>query len=296
MKGKFSRLLVGLLVGLLVFSSVDFAYAEQGRPPGGRGGRRGIVLKGEVTAVDGAALTVQTVHRGEVTVQTGANTRFRALDGSERLLADVRVAATIVAKGRFTAQSTLAARIVVLIPPELADMVHGKITAIEGNTIAIEDTDGNATDVVTSDETQFRVQGQPDASIDDIEVGMRLGAVGQFDANGALSARRVIAGEPRAPRPRRLPKGGPIADGRVSEANGGEFALSYPDGATLTVTTDASTLVVERGEYGPTLGSLSDVSEGARILALGVPSEDGSLLAARVILVGFGRVLNSPSK
>ncbi len=294
MKGKSSRLLVGLLVGLLVFSSAGFAYAEQGRPPAGRGERRGAMLKGEVTAVDGAALSVQTEHRGEVTVQTNANTRFRTPDGEELSLADIQVGDTIGAKGRFTAENTLAARAVVLIPPELADTVRGKVTAIEGNTIAIEDKDGNATDVVTSAETQFRVRGQPDASIDDIEVGMLLSAAGQFDASRALIAKHIVAGEAREPRQRRLPKGGPVAGGQVSKANGDEFVLSYPDDSTLTVTTDASTLVVKRGENGPALGSLSDVSQGARILALGVPSEDGSSLAARVILVGFGRHAGDP--
>ncbi|MGH9203652.1 MAG: hypothetical protein ACRD2A_20695, partial [Vicinamibacterales bacterium] len=73
-----------------------------------------------------------------------------------------------------------------------------------------------------------------------------------------------------------------------AEVNGDGFVINYPDGSTLTVATDASTLVITRGEEGPALGSLSDVSEGARILAIGVPSEDGSSLAARVLMVGPG--------
>ena len=282
MKGKFSRLLVGLLVGLLAFSSVGFAYAE-------RGERRGVMLKGEVTAIDGATLSVQTERRGEVTVQTDANTRFRTPDGEALALADIQVGSVIAAKGRVASEKTLAARVVILIPAELADTARGKVTAIDGSTITVEDKDGNTTDVITSADTRFRVKGRADASLGDIEVGMILGAAGQFDADGALIAKQVMAGEPRQPRERSLPKGGPVAGGKIAEVNGDEFVLSYPDGSALTVTTDASTLVVKRGEDGPTLGTLSDVSQGARILALGVPSENGSSLAARVILVGLGK-------
>jgi len=315
MKGKFSRLWaacaraclplrgVGLLVGLLVFSSVGFAYAEQrsprpqgvgGQPPLGRGEWRGTLIEGEVTAIEGATLTVATQHRGEISVQTDADTKFRVRDNADFSLADIQVGDTIAAKGRFIDESTLAARVVMRAPAELADTAHGKVTAIEGDTITIEDKDGNVTHIVTSADTRFHLKGNPDASIEDIAVGMSLGAAGQFDANGALIAKRVMAGEPREPRRRESLKGGPLAGGKVAEVNGGAFAINYPDGSTLTVATDASTLVITRGEEGPALGSLSDVSEGAHILAIGVPSEDGSSFAARVIMVGFGKHAGGP--
>jgi hypothetical protein len=280
MKGKFSRLVVAVLVGVLAFSSFGFAYAEQGRPPVERGGRRGAMIKGEVIAIDGDVLTVETEQRGEITVQTDARTRYRAPNDDNASLADIQVGDTIAARGRFTDQGTLRARMVLIVPPELADDVRGKVTAIDGDTITIEDRDGDAVEIVTSADTKFHLRGKPDASLDDVEVGMLLGAAGEFDANGALIARQVVAGEPRQPL-----KGGPIAGGKVAEVNAGEIVLSYPDGSTLTVTTDASTLFITRGEGGPTLGSLSDVSAGARIVAMGVPSDDGGSLAARVIML-----------
>ena len=298
MKGKFGSLVVGLLAGLLVFSGVGFAYAEQrsprpqgvgGKPPLGRGERRGTLIEGEVTAIEGATLTVATQHRGEISVQTDADTKFRARDNADFSLADIQVGDTIAAKGRFIDESTLAARVVMRVPAELADKAHGKVTAIEGDTITVEDKDGNVTHIVTSADTRFHLKGNPDASIEDIVVGMSLGAAGQFDANGALIAKRVMAGEPREPHRRESLKGGPLAGGKVAEVNGGAFVINYPDGSTLTVATDASTLVITRGEEGPALGSLSDVSEGTRIFAIGVLSEDGSSLAARVIMVGLGK-------
>ncbi len=308
---KHKSLLVGLLVGLLIFSSVGFAYAEQrspqpqpalsaaeggvgGMPPLGRGEPRGTLIEGEVTAIEGATLTVATQHRGEISVQTDADTKFRARDNADFSLANIQVGDTIAAKGRFIDESTLAARVVMRAPAELADTAHGKVTAIEGDTIIVEDKDGNVTHIVTSADTRFHFKGNPDASIEDIAVGMSLGAAGQFDANGALIAQRVMAGELREPRRRGSLKGAPLAGGRVAEVHGDEFVINYPDGSTLTVATDASTLVITHGEEGPALGSLSDVSEGARILAIGVPSEDGSSLAARVIMVGLGRHAGSP--
>jgi len=275
---KHTTLLIGLLVGLLAFGGIGLAHAE-GPKPFGRDGQRGAIVAGEVTAIDGAALTLDTPHRGSIVVQTGAQTRFRAKDNPQFSLADIEVGDTIAARGRFSSEGALAARVVILIPDELSDSVRGKVIAVDGSTITVEDRDGNAVDIATSADTRFRVKGKPEASIDDVQAGMLLGAIGQFDANGALVAKQVAAVRPRGP------KGGPVEVGSAAEVNGGEFALGFPDGSTLTVTTDASTLVMTRGENGPALGSLDEVKEGARVVVIGVPSGDGSGIAARVILL-----------
>ncbi len=280
---KRSKMLTGLIVVLLAFGGIGVAHADPARPPFGRGDRHVGLIKGDITAIDGAALTVLTEHRGEITVQTGERTRFRAKDDPDFGLADLKVGDTIAAEGRFVAEKTLAARIVLLVPPEFADHARGKVTAIDGGAITVEDKDGKATEIVTSDETKFRVEGKPGATIADVEVGMLLSAAGQFDASGALIARRVEAREPRSY------KGGPVAAGLVSQVDGSEIAIAYPDGSTLTVTTDASTLVIKRGEDGPVVGSLGDVTGGAGVVVMGIPASDGSSLAARVILVGQGR-------
>jgi hypothetical protein len=280
MKGKFSRWIMCGLAVTLALGSAGFAYAEPGGPP--RQARRGALIQGEVTAIAGDALTVETERRGEITVQTDADTKFRAKDNADFSLADIQVGDTIAARGRFIDDTTLQARLVALVPPELADHVRGEVAAIDGDTLTVEDKDGNEVGVVTSADTRFHLRGKPDASIDDIEPGMRLAAAGQFDADGNLAALQVLAGEPRE---RRLLKGGPIVAGKVSEVNDGEFVLLYPDDSTLTVTTGASTIVITRGENGPTLGSLEDIEQDARIVVLGVPSEDGSRIDARVILL-----------
>jgi hypothetical protein len=284
---KHKTLLTGLLAGWLVFSSVGFAYAQgftlsaaEGLKPPARGSRFGAEIKGEVTAINGHALTVETVHRGAIAVHTDANTRFRAKNNPGFSLADIRVGDTIAARGRLTDDGTLSARVVLLIPAEAADNAHGKVTAISGDAITVEDKDGNATDIVTSADTRFRIKDRPDATIDDVEVGMLVGALGQFDAGGALRAKLVTAAEPRGP------KGGPIEAGRVSEANGDAFVLSFPDGSALAVTTDAATVVIMRGEEGAALGLLGDVTEGAVVVVMGLPSSDGRSIAARVILLG----------
>ncbi|HKZ86249.1 MAG TPA: DUF5666 domain-containing protein [Anaerolineae bacterium] len=278
---KHTTLLIGLLVGLLAFGGIGLAHAE-GPKPFGRDGRRGAIVAGEVTAIDGAALKLDTRYRGSIVVQTGAQTKYRAKDNPQFSLADIEVGDTIAARGRFTGEGAFAARIVILVPDELSDSVRGKVIAVDGSVITVEDRDGNAVDIATSADTRFRVKGKPEASIDDVQAGMLLGAVGQFDASGALVAKRIVAAKPRGPR------GGPVEAGRVAEVSGDALILSYPDGSMLTVTTDASTLVVKRGEDGSTLGSLSDVSEGAGIVVMGIPSEDGRSIAARVIIAAGG--------
>lgn len=282
MKRKLSRWMVVLSAGVLALTGAGLAHAEPAQPPLGRADRRGALIEGEVTAIQGDALTVETRHRGEIAVQTGEYTRFRARDVAGFSLAGIEVGDTIVARGRFTGERTLQAWLVALVPAELADRAHGKVVAVDGSTITVEDKDGNTVNVVISANTRFHLRGNPDASIDDIEVSMALGAAGQFDADGNLVALHVRAGEPRT---RRLLKGGPIAAGKVSEIVDGEIVLSYPGGSTLAVATDASTIVITRGEDEPVLGSLNDVEEGERIVAMGAPSDDGAGLTARVILI-----------
>jgi len=286
---KHKSLLVGLLVGLLAFNSVGFASA-QGPVPGEVTGPRpparrnppAVEIKGEIIAIEGNALTVETGGRGVLTVHTDGHTQFRAKDDPDFSLADLRVGDTIAARGRLVGERALLARVVLLIPVEVADSAGGRVTAISGGTISVEDKDGNVIDIVTSADTRFRVRGKPNASIDDIEVGMGVGAVGQFDTGGALRAKVVIAAELRGP------KGGPVEAGRVSEMNDDTFVLSFPDGSTLGITTDAATIVITRGDDGPVLGSLGDVTEGANVVVMGIPSSSGGSLAARVILLGNG--------
>ncbi len=281
------KVLAGLLVGLMAFGVVGFAHADS---PAAMTEARvknspGATIKGEITAIDGDALTVQTEQRGATTVQITGRTRFRAKGDPNFTLADLKVGDVIAAQGRFTGDKTLEARRVILVPADLADTARGKVTAIDGGTITIEDKDGSAIEVVTSEDTKFRVKGVEDATLADVKVDMLLGAAGRFDASGSLIAGQVLAG----PMPERKGQGGPIQGGEVSEVNGGEIVIDYIDGSSLTVTTDATTLVIQRGNDGPATGSLSDVTAGSRIVVMGTPSSDGSRIAARVILVGLDK-------
>lgn len=116
--------------------------------------------------------------------------------------------------------------------------------------------------------------------------------VSSQSASGVLAAKHVVAREPRTY------QGGPVAGGKVAEVSGSNLVVEYPDGSTLTVTTDASTLFVKRGDAsrGAMIGSLSDVTEGARVLVFGIPSSDGKSLAARTILVGQGKPAGGPER
>lgn len=71
-------------------------------------------VRGEVTAIEGSTLTVDTP-RGEKTVMTNERTRFRMRGVESPTLADIKVGSKIVALGRPDGEGGLSARMVVII-------------------------------------------------------------------------------------------------------------------------------------------------------------------------------------
>jgi hypothetical protein len=85
--------------------------------------------------------------------------------------------------------------------------VRGEISAIEGNTLTLTTLNpstglkasGEVT-VLTDENTHFHLPGVENASIDDLEIGQKIGAVGRWNEDGMLQARIVgtRAGRPNA--------------------------------------------------------------------------------------------------
>ena len=86
----------------------------------GAGQSAGRRLVGKVTAVDldAGMLTIQVGQRGEVTIITGADTRFRIRDVEEPALAGIKVGDRVLATGRFEqdSQTRFLARLITVRP------------------------------------------------------------------------------------------------------------------------------------------------------------------------------------
>jgi hypothetical protein len=267
------KLLMSLVVVALLMGTVGTAAAA----PAADWGRDGVI--GDVKVISGAVLTLTTPERGDVQVQTTDRTRYRAKDNPDFSLADLKVGDRVAVQGRWQ-DGKLQANVVGLIPAELRDKALGQVQSISGSTIALTRPDGSALNVATTDGTKYHTKGLENPSLADIKVGDVVIATGVLE-DDTLTASHVGFQTPRA-------KTGPLAAGKIATITGGTLTLEQPFGQSLTVTTDANTFVVQRGEDGLTVISVADVQVGDGVAVLGVRSSDGKSIAAKAIMVGNG--------
>lgn len=179
--------------------------SEQGRWPRLRFPRG---LRGEVTAVSTTGLTLLT--RNEVSVQVNVveRTQIWLVETQSRgTLEDIEVGDHILAQGRRAQGSApeedqpdapaMDARRIVVAPD--GDKVHGRVAAVEGGVITVENKEGEAT-IVTGEDTGFWV-GRREGSLDDVTEGRFVVAFGEMQSDGSLLARLVYVhrGPPPGP-------------------------------------------------------------------------------------------------
>jgi len=141
----------------------------------------------------------------------------------------------------------------------------GKVTAITGNTLTVETLAQGVVKVQTDANTRFRMQGKPQASIDDVKVGALITARGDR-TNDVLHAVAVVIV------PANLSD---LAAGKVQSINGSTIVITKKDGSTLNVTTNADTKFHSPDKPNATL---ADVKVGDLLEAAGVLS--GNTLTA----------------
>jgi hypothetical protein len=272
------KIVISLLVAALMLATVGVAAAAPADAPRTDAPRTDTVI-GEVKSINGTAFTVTTKARGDVPIQTTDRTRFRAKDDANFSLADLKVGDRVTVQGRWQ-DAKLQANVVILIPANLRDKALGQVQSITGSTLAIIKAEGGTLNVATTAETKYHAKGIQNPTLADIKVGDIIAVVGQL--NGAtLTASHVGFHTPRA-------KIGPAARGKISALNGGTLTLQQPFGQTLTVTTDANTFVIKRGDDGMQIVKVSDLTVGEGIAVLGIRSSDGKSISAKVIIAGKG--------
>ena len=169
-------------------------------------------VRGRVTAVEGQTLII-TTREGEKEVITISETYFHVPNVEEAGPDDIEVGCIITALGQKNDDGTFTAQIVAVARARRLrkiivrrNMVGGEVTAIEGTTLTVETRQG-AKAILTDENTRFRIPGMESPSIEDINVGDRVIALGRRTEDGDFVAR--VVGVPKgnrlSPETRALP-------------------------------------------------------------------------------------------
>lgn len=155
-------------------------------------------LAGEVTAIDGATLVLETA-RGPVDVLTDRDTVFRVPGVEEPGLDDIKVGDRVVVGGSWEDESTFHAIAVGVVdghPAGARGAVRGRVASVGEGSFVVGTARGPVT-VLVNEETVFHVPGVEDASLDDVKEGAGVGVQGTWNEEGALQALIVRVGEGR---------------------------------------------------------------------------------------------------
>jgi len=264
-----TKLIVSLvLVGtLLAVTGTAWAQGPAGRE----------TLRGQVVAIDGNVLLVSTASGEERRVILGEETRLLFPGVREPSIEDIEVGHYVGAWGEIGEDGDLLARVVVVVPAALAQRgyaVQGHVARIDGRVLTVETPRGERM-VITGEETRFIIPRVEEPTIEDVQVGDPLLALGRPDEQGNLVARVVAVVTPGQVRRHTL-------RGVITALEGDTIGLLTGRG-DVRVLTDDETVFRIPGVEDP---GLDDLRVGDRVGVLIARAEggDGGLLA-KVALV-----------
>jgi len=160
-------------------------------------------VRGKVTAVEGQTLVI-TTREGEIEVVTTSETYFHIPNVEEPGFDDIEVGCIISALGQKDDDGTFTAQIVAVARGRLRKIivrrhtVGGEVTAVEGTILTVETRQGEKKTILTDEDTRFRIPGVENPSIEDIEVGDKVIALGRRNEDGDFVAR--VVGVPKGSR------------------------------------------------------------------------------------------------
>ena len=251
----------------------------QGVGPAGKL-RRARPFVGQVTAVDSAQVSIQTLKGEARTFRIDEDTRYRSRDAGEVNLEDVQVDAWIVVvagrKPGAGSSETPLAKAIILLPadfdPSTARPARGKVTAVDAaaGKFTVEGRNSETVTVLVNAETVYRggVSG-----LADLKAGMAAFAVTEPQANGDLLARSVRAGFPKVRR---------VGSVVSVDAAAGRFRMETErDGNEITVQVNAGTVFRSQGNA---VTGLAELQPGMDVLAAG--EEQSGVLTASMVAAG----------
>ena len=165
----------------------------------------------EITAIDGSDLDLETVDGWTRTITVTDDTEITR-GGDPIELDDLAVGDSVRFRQERSDDGTFSITRIDVVLPHVA----GTVTAVTDTTITVELRGGTTATVHVDDGTAFKVEDVTDtAGIADVEVGMRIVASGEQNADGSLDASRVVAGTGRIREDRewkRAPDASPAPD------------------------------------------------------------------------------------
>lgn len=144
-----------------------------------------------ITAIAGSSVTLETIDGWTRTIDVTSDTEITK-DGEEAALADLELGDRVRFRQERADGDAFRITALAVVQPT----VVGTVTATNGDRITLRQPDGSSVTVHVDGSTAFSVDGQPDQSLADIELGMILGAAGELNDDGSLDATTVRAGDP----------------------------------------------------------------------------------------------------
>ena len=151
-------------------------------------GRHGGFHEITITAISGSKLSLKTADGWTRTITVDSGTTYEKA-GETIALSDLKVGDKIGFRQTLEDDGTYTIDAVVVILPH----VGGKVTAVSGSTITVEQRDGTSATIKVTSSTTYRVGDDTSAALSDIAVGAFVIAEGTENADGSLTAARVVS-------------------------------------------------------------------------------------------------------
>jgi hypothetical protein len=218
-------LAIGLCVSAMAQDSPP-TPPEGGQSTGRGMGRDFHGVGGQITAIEGSMITLQTRDGETAKVKVSSSTRIMK-DRNEAKLSDFKVGDRIFAAGEQGKDGVWVADMLGqrtgaggpprggMGGPQLKPEDNGKtyiageITKIDGTKLTIKKPDGNEQVIAVDDETSFR-NGRDSVTLADLKVGGFVRGTG-VAKDGIFVPKELNTGRPRGPRPGAAPTGAPPA-------------------------------------------------------------------------------------
>ena len=162
--------------------------------------RRRAHVFGEITAISGTTMTIQTRSDENKTILTDTETKFLSIGkgGKKEIkLADLATGDNIAVVGIAKDESSGTGKFVVKLnkPPTNRHALFGEVKGIGDGQITVSHLnhkDKPTTTVKVSADTKIKIKGKESATISDIKVGDKVAASGTVDDKGAITAKRLF--------------------------------------------------------------------------------------------------------
>jgi len=191
--------IIALLALVMIFGIAGTAIAASDESPathpGGPGkGKRNPKGMGEVTSVGSDQFTIETRNGTEVTVLVDDDTRYF---GDLESFNDIEVGLQVAVMGAREGDQTISAKAVGSGEFPLGKRAGGEVTAVDSDSLTIENRDGESLTFQVDGETLFFSRNDEIDSLSDIEVGDHARVHYEEASDGTLIAKSIAAGTPK---------------------------------------------------------------------------------------------------